>query len=60
MAPLGISNNDALAFVFLYQGIVVCTLAFWGLIGAWRLRARKAAAGAGTAHSPEVVQPAAE
>lgn len=41
MAPLGISNNDALAFVFLYQGIVVCTLAFWGLIGAWRLRARR-------------------
>ncbi len=37
MAPLGISNNDAVAFIFLYQGIVVCTLAAWGLIGAWRL-----------------------
>ncbi|HWR53368.1 MAG TPA: lysylphosphatidylglycerol synthase transmembrane domain-containing protein [Bryobacteraceae bacterium] len=42
MAPIGISNNDALAFVFLYQGIVVCTLAFWGLMGAWRLRSRRA------------------
>ncbi len=37
MAPLGISNNDAVAFIFLYQGIVVCTLAVWGLVGAWRL-----------------------
>lgn len=57
MAPLGISNNDALAFVFLYQGIVVCTLAFWGLIGMWRLRSRKATAVAAAAGSPVTAAP---
>jgi uncharacterized protein (TIRG00374 family) len=38
MTPLGVSKSGALAFVLLYQGIVLCTLALWGLVGMWRLK----------------------
>jgi glycosyltransferase 2 family protein len=38
LAPFGISQHNALAYIFLFQGVTSGCVLVWGLLGLWRLR----------------------
>jgi glycosyltransferase 2 family protein len=35
LMPLGFTRSHAIAFIFLYQGVVYCVILFWGAIFSW-------------------------
>ncbi|RPJ50459.1 MAG: UPF0104 family protein [Chloroflexi bacterium] len=38
LVPFGLSNSQAVAYIFGYQGVMYVVITFWGLIGLWKLR----------------------
>ena len=38
LPPFGLTRDQALAYIIVYQGITYITITFWGLLGLWYLR----------------------
>ena len=38
LPPFGLTHDQALAYIIVYQGITYLTITFWGLLGLWYLR----------------------
>lgn len=44
LPPFGLTHDQALAYIIVYQGVTYVVITFWGLLGLWQLRTNGATA----------------